>query len=219
MTGQGNPGGGADCRPPSGGRSGAAGPAGASAAQAPRTPSRGTRRARTLALIALSGALLSGCGFGDPAADGEPSPTPSGSVELDGQTPEPSSAPTPLINDTPDPNPTVGGLAPGFPSDLLPVPSGVEVLVSSVDPVGDSNAVQVSLNLRTVLSAPEVVDIYRKSLVPAGFTEAEQKTPDAALAAQSTFTRSGGDELLVIGVLDREGMRTVTIGGRLRNAG
>ena len=219
MNGQGNPGGGAVCRPPSGGCSGAAGPAGASAAQAPRTPSRGTRRARTLALIALSGALLSGCGFGDPAADGEPSPTPSGSVELDGQTPAPSSPPTPLINDTPDPNSTVGGLAPGFPSDLLPVPSGVEVLVSSVDPVGDSNAVQVSLNLRTVLSAPEVVDIYRKSLVTAGFTEAEQKTPDAALAAQSTFTRSGGDELLVIGVLDREGMRTVTIGGRLRNAG
>jgi len=177
-----------------------------------------SRHARTVALIALLSALLIGCGLGGSAADGESAPTPSGSVALDARTPDPSKPPTALLNDAPDPNSTVGGLAPGFPSDLLPVPGGVEVLVSSVDPVGDSTAFQVSLNLRTVLSAPEVVNFYRQSLVTAGFTEAEETTPDAAVAAQSTVTRSGGDELLVIGVLDRDGMRTVTIGGRLRSA-
>jgi len=175
------------------------------------------RRARAVALAALVGVLLGGCDLGGTAADGEPSPTPSGASSL-ARTPDPTDSATPLLNDAPDPNSTVGGLAPGFPSDLLPVPGGVEVLVSSVDPVGSSNAYQVSLNLRTVLSAAEVVDVYRKSLTTAGFTEAEQTTPDAALAAQSTFTRSGGDELLVIGVLDRDGVRTVTIGGRLRSA-
>jgi hypothetical protein len=82
--------------------------------------------------------------------------------------------------------------------------------------VGSSGAYQVSLNLRTPLSAAEIVDVYRKTLTGAGFSEAEQTLPDAALAAQSTFTRSGGDEVLVIGVLDRDAVRTVTIGGRLR---
>ncbi|WP_407343833.1 hypothetical protein [Pengzhenrongella phosphoraccumulans] len=177
----------------------------------------GNRRARAVALAALVGVLLGGCDLGGTAADGDPSPTPSGASSL-ARTADPTDSATPLLNDAPDPNSTVGGLAPGFPSDLLPVPGGVEVLVSSVDPVGSSNAYQVSLNLRTVLSAADVVDVYRKSLTTAGFTEAEQTTPDAALAAQSTFTRSGGDELLVIGVLDRDGVRTVTIGGRLRSA-
>ncbi|MGV8965152.1 MAG: hypothetical protein ACOH2F_02630 [Cellulomonas sp.] len=209
---------GAASRPPSDGRSGTTRPAGTRTARRTRATA-GTRRARAVAMIALSGALVGGCGLSGSASDGAPAATPAGSVSRDARTPGPSDAATPLLNETPDPNSTVGGLAPGFPSDLLPVPAGAEVLVSSVDPVGDSNAIQVSLNLRTALAAPEVVDLYRQSLVAAGFTEAEQTTPDAALAAQSTFTRSGGDELLVIGVLDRDAMRTVTIGGRLRNAG
>ena len=171
---------------------------------------------RAAALVALACTMLLGCGLDDTAQGGaSPGPSP---ASPDSAARTPSSAQTPLLNEQPDPNSTVGGLAPGFPSDLLPVPGGVEILVSSVDPVGDSSAYQVSLNLRTVLSATSILDVYRKSLTAAGFTEADRTTPDAALAAQSTFTRSGGDEVLAIGVLDRAGVRTVTIGGRLRNA-
>lgn len=121
-----------------------------------------------------------------------------------------------MLPEEADPNSVVGALAPDFPADLLPVPTGSVVLVSSVEAIGDSGAYQVSLNLRTALEAAETVDVYRTSLTAAGFAEVEQPAPDAAIAAQSTFTRSGGDELLVIGVLDRDGVRTVTIGGRLR---
>lgn len=179
-------------------------------------------RARAVLACLLAAAVsapLTGCGLGPFATGGGASD--SSAVASPGpQVPTPSEASpqaSPLLKDTPDPNSTVGGLVAGFPTDLLPVPDGAEVLVSSVEPVGSSGAYQVSLNLRTVLGAPEIVDLYRQSLTGAGFAEAEQTVPDAALAAQSTFTRSAGDEVLVIGVLDRDGVRTVTIGGRLRS--
>jgi len=176
------------------------------------------RPALACLLAALVTTLLTGCGLGPFAGNGGASD--SSAVASPGpEVPTPLEASpqeSPLLSDPLDPHSTVGALAPGFPTELLPVPDGAELLVSSVEPIGDSDAYQVSLNLRTVLSAPEVVDVYRQSLTDAGFTEADQAAPDAALAAQSTFTRSGGDELLVIGVLDRDGVRTVTIGGRLR---
>ena len=176
-------------------------------------------------LTVLVATLLTGCGLGPFAGDGGAND--SSAVASPGpEVPTPpeasaakSSAESPLLSERLDPNSAVGTLAPGFPADLLPVPAGAEVLVSSVELVADSNAYQVSLNLRTSLAAPDVVDVFRTSLTAAGFTEVELTAPDAALAAQSTFTRSAGDELLVIGVLDRDGLRTVTIGGRLRSDG
>lgn len=190
---------------------------------------RGTGRwsdaAHTRAIAALSvaaaAALLTGCGLGPFAGSGGvsdssaiASPGPQVSAPR-----EPASAGPSLLSDRPDPNSAVGALAPGFPAALLPVPAGAEVLVSSVEPIGSSDASQVSLNLRSTLQAADAVAVYRQSLTAAGFAEVSQTTADAALAAQSTFTRSGGDELIVIGVLDRAGVRTVTIGGRLRGVG
>ena len=173
---------------------------------------------RAAALGAVVGLLLMGCTAGTTSGGGTPSAKESAPAAAStglAASPQPSA----LLNETPDPHSTVGGLARDFPSDLLPGPDGAEILVSSVDPVGDSTAYQVSLNLRSTLPAASIVALYRTSLTSAGFSEAKRTTPDAALAAQSTFTRSGGDELLVIGVLDRAGIRTVTIGGRLRRAG
>ena len=165
-------------------------------------------------MLAALAMLLTGCG---PGPDGVGPTSSAATAASPGPQPsETSATDSTLLQATPDPHSTVGGLAPGFPTKLLPVPDGTEVLVSSVEPVADSTAYQVSLNLRTVLSAAAIVDVYRTSLTGAGFTEANQSAADPALAAQSTFTRSGGDELLVIGVLDRDGVRTVTIGGRLR---
>jgi len=180
----------------------------------------GFRRARTVLaglLVALVATSLAGCGLG-PFAGGSGAGAPTAAASPGPEVPSPAkSSPTPSpMSDEPNAHSTVGALAKGFPSDLLPVPHGAEVLVSSVEQVAGSDAYQVSLNLRTSLSTDEIVAVYRKSLTGAGFVEAEQTTPDEALAAQSTFTRSAGDELLVIGVLDANGIRTVTIGGRLR---
>ena len=188
-----------------------------------RVPAVGRAKAALLASVlgALVATLVTGCGLGPFAGDGganDSSAIASPGPEVP-TPPEASAAESPLLSEQLDPNSAVGALAPGFPADLLPVPAGAEVLVSSVEPVADSNAYQVSLNLRTSLAAPDVVDVFRTSLTAAGFTEVELTAPDAALAAQSTFTRSAGDELLVIGVLDRDGLRTVTIGGRLRGDG
>lgn len=179
------------------------------------SPTRRTRaRPAWACVLAALAMVLAGCGAGPVGAG----PASASAIPASpSHRPAKTSTPDPtLITAKGDPHSTVGGLAPGFPTNLLPVPDGVEVLVSSVEPVGASTAYQVSLNLRTVLTAAQIVDVYRTSLTGAGFTEANQSATDPALAEQSTFTRSGGDELLVIGVLDRDGVRTVTIGGRLR---
>ncbi|KGM10513.1 hypothetical protein N868_14605 [Cellulomonas carbonis T26] len=111
----------------------------------------------------------------------------------------------------------VGELVPDFPVDLLPLPDDAVILVTSAVPVGEATDVQeVSLNLRTGLSVDDVVQLYRDALVSAGFTEAEPAGLPTELAAEATFTRSGGDELVSVGVLEVDGGRTVTIGGRVR---
>ena len=75
---------------------------------------------------------------------------------------------------------------------------------------------EVSLNLRTSATAEDLLTLYRTALTEAGFTEVAAQAPDTDLAVDVTFVRSGGDELVSIGVLDTDGARTVTIGGRIR---
>lgn len=120
----------------------------------------------------------------------------------------------PLVTATPDEHSQVGDLVDGFPIDLLPVPADAVILVTSAVPVGDADVQQVSLNLRTKARAAALMTMYRTALVSAGFTEvpAAEQTD---LAAEANFVRSGGDELVTIGVLDVDGSRTVSIGGRV----
>ena len=120
------------------------------------------------------------------------------------------------MTSTPDEQSEVGDLVQGFPADLLPVPGDAVILVTSAIPVGDADVQEVSLNLRTSMTPQDLLAMYRTALVDAGFTEAEPPTnPQTDLAVESVFTRSGGDELVSIGVLDADGARTVTIGGRI----
>lgn len=121
----------------------------------------------------------------------------------------------------PDEHSAVGTLAPGFPAALLPLPADADVLVSSWAPVAEPGAGQpydVSLNVRTALPVAEVVDLYRAALAAAGFTETVG-VPSAGLAAQSTYARSSGAELVTVGILDSGDERTVTVGGRVRADG
>lgn len=115
--------------------------------------------------------------------------------------------------------PRVGRLVEDFPVDLLPVPDDAVLLVTSAVPVGGSAAREVSLNLRTELSVDAVMGLYRDALTTAGFAEVTPPTDATGPTGDATFTRSGGDELVTIGVLDVDGARTVTLGGRVRAGG
>lgn len=174
-------------------------------------------RART-ALTAATATLLlvtgtSACGQDAP----RDAPTVAAPAPTTTPGPTPSPSPEPLVTAAPDEHSEVGALVAGFPADLLPVPPDAVVLVTSAVPVGDAEVQEVSLNLRTALAVQDVVELYRGALTAAGFTE----VPPAALAttdlaAEVTFVRSGGDELVSIGVVDDGTARTVTVGGRVR---
>jgi len=120
-----------------------------------------------------------------------------------------------LVTSAPDSRSPVGTLAPGFPVDLLPMPDDAVLLVTSAVSVGDAGVLEVSLNLQTSWKTARILTLYRESLVAAGFTEVP--AVDTALSAESTFTRSDGDEIVSVGVLDSDNGRTVTIGGRVHD--
>ena len=180
----------------------------------------------TALLIALSAA---GCAGTVDGADQEllsetlaatPSASPEPSAPADAPAgDEPSatmSTPQPQATETPDEHSEVGELVEGFPEELLPLPPDAVVLVTSAVPVGEADVQEVSLNVRTSASAEEILELYRESLVRAGFTEVPPATTQTTLAAEAVFTRSGGDELISVGVLDVDGARTLTVGGRIR---
>ena len=156
-----------------------------------------------LALALVVGAL-SGCATSAPAvlvgtADATPSPT----------------ASEQLLEDQPAPDTATGTLAPGFPTQLVPVPAGAQILVSSARPAADGT-VQISLNVRSTQDAAGLVQAIRTPLLAAGFTESPPAQPDPSLAAQASFARSDGTEFVLVGVLDRDGQRTMTLGGTVK---
>ncbi len=129
----------------------------------------------------------------------------------------PATADEPLLRSMPDDTSVVGSLAPGFPTDLLPLPADATVLVTSAVPIGDGTVQEISLNLQTAWSTDRVLDLIGTRLLEAGFTEVP--AVDTGLSGDATFTRSDGDELISVGVLDGDGLRTVTVGGRVHTAG
>ncbi|WP_448060269.1 hypothetical protein [Cellulomonas hominis] len=182
----------------------------------PTDRSRTSATLRAVLPLALGAGLLLGLGActGD---DPTTAPLPSGSASTFLAI-EPSPSPTEaLLPDDLGAGSSVGALADGFPSDLVPVPDGSQVLVSTAEPRGD-DLLEISLNLRSPLETTALLDAFRGPLVAAGFTETPEASDDAALAAQATFSRSDGTELLVLGILDRDGVRTLTLGGTVRAA-
>jgi hypothetical protein len=187
---------------------------------------------RAAGVAAVLAATMSGCGgsagnlasgTAPPAERAASAPLESGptqaagTAEADGSggPAAPKSATARLSGAAPDEHSEVGDLVDGFPIDLLPVPSDSVILVTSAVPVGDADVQEVSLNLRTSAEAADLLALYREALTTAGFTEVPPPAGQTDLAAESTFTRSGGDELITIGVLDVAGARTVSVGGRV----
>ncbi|MBO0900128.1 hypothetical protein J1G42_08975 [Cellulomonas sp. zg-ZUI222] len=155
-----------------------------------------------VAALALGTVLSAGCTT-------TPGPTPTSSPSAASATPTPGE---PLLTDDITEDSAVGTLAPGFPTDLVPVPPDAEILVSSAEPVTDG-VLRISLNVRTGQDTAALLDAVRAPLVGAGFAEAPPAVPEPGLAAQTTFARSDGAELVVVGILDRDGLRTMTLGG------
>lgn len=170
-------------------------------------------RAAVAGLLVLGCAACSGDASGDDAAAAADDST---TLALAEAAEDPSPSPEPLVTAEPDEFSEVGDLVEGFPIDLLPVPSDAVILVTSAAPVGDAAVQEVSLNLRTSRTAAELIDLYRGALTGAGFSEVGGESAASDLAAQVTFVRSDGDEVVSIGVLDVDGARTLTIGGRVR---
>ncbi len=190
------------------------------AARAPRRAGRGARvpAARAAAVALLVSACAACAGADEPGSSVEES-APDVATSLAAPEATATSAPEspePLVTAEPDEYSEVGDLVEGFPIDLLPVPGDAVILVTSAVPVGDADVQEVSLNLRTAATAPELLDLYRGALTAAGFSEVTAETSDSDLAAQVTFVRSGGDEVVSIGILEVDGARTLTIGGRVR---
>ncbi|MFC0646535.1 hypothetical protein [Cellulomonas phragmiteti] len=159
--------------------------------------------------LALAGAVLLGAGL---TTGCTPARQP---VATASAAPATTAAPTPgeeLLTDDIAGDTAVGALAPGFPELLVPVPPDAEVLVSSAEPLGDGR-LRISLNVRTTQDTEGLLEAVRAPLAAAGFAESAPPAPEPGLAAQTTFSRAEGTELLVVGVLDRDGRRTMTLGG------
>jgi hypothetical protein len=178
---------------------------------APRSARSRSGLAATVVALAV-GVSLTSCSTSGP---GQASPTGSAVALV---TPEPASSETllPEPEADVDARSAVGELVAGFPASLIPVPDGAEVLLSSAAPVDGSDLTEVSLNVRTVQDTAGLLDAVRVPLVAAGFVEISPPAAEPGLAAQSTFSRGDGSELLVVGILDRDDERTLTLGGRVR---
>lgn len=173
--------------------------------------------------LALTAAGCAGSGADDAAAATADEQVALAATTLPGPQrstpPEPSTSPDaeePLVTAAPDEHSEVGDVVRGFPEDLLPLPDDAVILVTSAVPVGDADVQEISLNVRTAMTPEELLDLYRGTLLEAGFTEVTGSAPQGDLALEVTFTRSGGDELVSLGILDDDEARTVSIGGRVR---
>lgn len=179
----------------------------------------------TAVVVACALALTTACGAPaapEQAAPADPPSAAERSVEALSMAPETAAvaeAPAEeLLTDSPDEFSRVGDLVDGFPIDLLPVPGDAVVLVTSAVPVGESTVQEVSLNFRTGATVDEILELYRTALLAVGFTEIPPTSAQSDLAAETTFVRSDGSELVSIGVLEVDGGRTVAIGGRVETA-
>lgn len=166
----------------------------------------------TATLTGVGALLAAGC---TQTAPGTAPATTAPTTSTAAATPVP--APTePLLTADPDTGSAVGRLADGFPGDLVTVPADAEILVSSVQPADAAGLREISLNLRSAQDATALVEGVRATVLAAGFIETTGTATEPGLAAQAAFSRTDGQEILILGVLDRDGVRTLTLGGRVR---
>lgn len=115
----------------------------------------------------------------------------------------------------------VGDLVEGFPSALVPVAPGAEVLASSARPSQDGTLVDLTLNLRSTETVEALTAYYTEALGAAGFVVSPSTVP-SALTSLTTFVRTTAPEAptesVAVGVFDDETERLVTISGQVAPA-
>jgi len=164
------------------------------------------------AVLAAAALTLAGCSGGGEQAEQatttspatEAATSPAATEPTDGATGEPTGEPTDTATDS-----AVGELVEGFPTDVVALPPGAEVTVSSVVPVDGRR--EVSLAGSTTQTGEEVLAFYRESLTGQGFAEATTPVPEGVTGA--TFTRGDGAEVLTLAVVTAGGSQQFTIGG------
>jgi len=173
-----------------------------------RRPSRSLLAAAGLAVAAT----CAGC-TGDGGTEVDlTTPRGGASAALEDSTAEPTATQPTAATPSGDPSASVGGLVLGFPSDLLPLYPGAEVVLSGAAPAADGR-LQVSLAGRTGDGADSVVDFYRRALTAAGFTEAPPAPGQGATTA--AFARTGGAEVVTVAVVSSGGQQQFTVGGSI----
>lgn len=105
----------------------------------------------------------------------------------------------------------VGEVVKGFPTDVVPIPPGAEITVSTVAAADGRR--QVSLAGQTDQAADAVLAFYRDALVKQGFAEAQATLPKGVVGA--TFSRSDGAEILTLSVVTNDGRQQFSIGGTI----
>ncbi|WP_344103402.1 hypothetical protein [Myceligenerans crystallogenes] len=127
----------------------------------------------------------------------------------------PSPSPSPEVLPSFDAATVVGDYAPGFPSGLLPMPEGAQLLATSAEPVKGSKpaTVQVTLNLSSKKAPGTVMEQVAGLLGKKGF-EALDAPAESGMSEQAAFTRTttvkGAEvaESLLVGVL-KDGKRSL----------
>jgi hypothetical protein len=159
------------------------------------------------AVVALLAGLVAGCSGGEPPA------APSATLTATGGTlPPPTTeagASTTASAGPADTGAKVGGLVSGFPTDVVPVPPGAQVSVSSVTAADGRR--QVSLAGQTKQPAADLAAFYTKTLEGQGFTLTEAPLP--AGVTGGTYSKDNGEQILTLSVTSAQGEQQFTIGG------
>ncbi|MCC3290705.1 MULTISPECIES: hypothetical protein [unclassified Arthrobacter] len=148
---------------------------------------------KTLTMLSAAALILAaaGCSTGT-AADGD------------------SPSDTQAASPTPTPTASAVALADGFPSDLIPVMDGAELLSSSVDRAnGTLTAVLVE---SSDAPAADILAFYDAKLVAQGFTAAEAATGSPS---SRDYVRTGTSEpetVNITAITKEGGPATVTVG-------
>ena len=160
------------------------------------------------AVLAAAALTLAGCSGGGEPAEQATTTSPATETATSPAATEPTGGATGEPTDTATDS-AVGELVEGFPSDVVALPPGAEVTVSSVVPVDGRR--EVSLAGSTTQTGEEVLAFYRESLTGQGFAEATTPVPEGVTGA--TFTRGDGAEVLTLAVVTAGGSQQFTIGG------
>ncbi|MCQ1946574.1 MULTISPECIES: hypothetical protein [unclassified Arthrobacter] len=148
---------------------------------------------KTLTLLSAAALILAAAGCSTGTAEDGDSPS---ATQSESPTPTPTESPV--------------ALADGFPSDLIPVMEGAELLSSSVDRAnGTLTAVLVE---SSDAPAAEILAFYDAKLVAQGFTAAEAATGSPS---SRDYVRTGASEpetVNITAITKEGGPATVTVG-------